>query len=57
MMNMILNVLGILLAVSGAILMIEGNIIGEKTKPTAIVLGIIGICLIATYSPRKIRKI
>ena len=55
-MNKVLFVIGIILALIGAALMIEGNILGERTIPAAIMIGIVGICLIATSSPRKVKK-
>ena len=54
--NKVLFVIGIILALIGAALMIEGSILGERTIPAAIVIVIIGICLIATSSPRKVKK-
>jgi len=44
----ILFVLGILICLVGAGLMFEGAILGETTANVATVLGIIGICLVAT---------
>ena len=55
-MKKVLFVLGIILALIGAAIMIEGSILGERTIPAAIVIVIVGICLIATSSPRKIKK-
>ena len=55
-MNKVLFVIGIILALIGAALMIEGNILGERTIPAAIVIVIVGICLIATSSQRKSKK-
>ena len=55
-MKKVLFVLGIILALIGAALMIEGSILGERTIPAAVVLGIVGICLIATSSPWKVKK-
>jgi hypothetical protein len=55
-MKKILFIIGILLTLSGVALMIEGSIFGERTIPAAIVLGIVGICLIATSSPWKAKK-
>ena len=49
-------VLGIGLALISATIMFEGSVFGEKTTGYAIVIGIIGICLIATSSPNKIKK-
>jgi hypothetical protein len=36
--------------------MIEGSILGERTIPAAIILVIVGICLIGTFSPMKVKK-
>jgi hypothetical protein len=44
----ILFVLGILLCLAGAGLMFDGAVLGETTANVATVLGITGICLIAT---------
>ncbi len=44
----ILFVLGILICLAGAGLMFDGAILGETTTNVATVLGITGICLIAT---------
>jgi hypothetical protein len=44
----ILFVLGIILALIAAFLMFEGSILGENTTGIAIVIGIVGIGLIAT---------
>ena len=44
----ILFVLGIFVSLAGAGLMIDGAILGETTANIATVLGITGICLIAT---------
>lgn len=52
----VLFVLGITLALIGAAIMFEGSILGERTIPAAIVIGIVGICLIATSSPWKVKK-
>jgi len=41
-------VIGIVLALTAAIFMFDGDILGEDTTGIATVLGIIGICLIAT---------
>ena len=41
-------VLGILICLAGAGLMFDGAILGETTTNVATVLGITGICLIAT---------
>jgi hypothetical protein len=55
-MKKVLFVLGIILAIIGAAIMFEGSILGERTIPAAIVLVIVGICLIATSSPWKTKK-
>ena len=55
-MKKVLFIVGIIIALIGAALMIEGNIIGERTISAAVVLGIVGICLIATSSPWKNRN-
>ena len=47
-----LFVLGLVLALIAAIIMFEGNLFGERTTGIATVIGIIGICLIATSSAR-----
>jgi hypothetical protein len=48
--------LGIILALIGAVIMFEGSLFGERTTGIAIVIGIIGICLIATSSPWKAKN-
>jgi len=48
-------VLGILLCLIGALLMFEGNILGERTTGVAIVIGIVGIGLIATSGVRLLK--
>jgi len=55
-MKKVLFVLGIILALTGVVLMIEGSILGERTIPAAVMLVIVGICLIATSSSRKVKK-
>ena len=45
--------LGIVLALIGAAIMFEGSLFGESTTGAAIVIGIVGISLIAT-SPVRI---
>ena len=49
------SVLGIIVALIGAAVMFEGSIFGENTTNIAIVIGIIGICLIATSSIRFLK--
>jgi len=46
--NKVLPVIGILICLIGAILMVEGHGLGERTITVAIVLGICGISVIAT---------
>ena len=46
---------GLVLALTGAFLMWEGNILGERTIPAAITLGIVGISLIATSKFRLLK--
>ena len=41
-------IIGIVLALVAAIFMFDGDILGERTVGISTVLGIIGICLIAT---------
>jgi len=41
-------IVGIVLALTAAIFMIDGDILGENTTGISTALGIIGICLIAT---------
>ncbi|HJX69100.1 MAG TPA: hypothetical protein VJ406_02635 [Dehalococcoidia bacterium] len=41
-------IIGIVLALAAAIFMFDGDILGENTTGISTVLGIIGICLIAT---------
>ena len=48
-------VLGILLCLIGAFLMFEGSILGENTTGWAIVVGIVGIGLIATSDVRLLK--
>ncbi len=50
-----LFVLGILAALTGAFLMWDGSIFGERTVPAAITLGIVGIGLIATSRYRLLK--
>jgi uncharacterized membrane protein YccC len=47
--------LGIIVALIGAFIMFEGSIFGENTTGVAIVIGIIGIGLIATSSYRLLK--
>ena len=48
-------IIGIIIALSGAVIMFEGNLLGESTTNAAIVIGIFGILLIAT-SPVRLFK-
>ncbi|KPJ57361.1 hypothetical protein AMJ49_02090 [Parcubacteria bacterium DG_74_2] len=54
-MNKTLFISGILLALTGAFLMWNGSILGERTTGIATIIGIVGIGLIATS--RKSKKI
>jgi len=47
--------IGIIFALLGALIMFHGNIFSENNTGIAIVMGIIGICLIST-SPTGILK-
>ena len=49
-------VLGIIVALIGAAIMFDGSIFGENNSGIAIVIGIVGIGLIATSSPWKAKK-
>ena len=55
-MKKVLFVLGIILALTGAAIMFEGSLFGDRTTGIATVVGIVGICLIATSSPWKVKK-
>ncbi len=44
----VLLVLGLSLCLIGAIVMLEGNIFGENNSSSAIVIGIVGVGLVAT---------
>jgi hypothetical protein len=48
-------VVGLVLALTGAFLMWEGSILGERTIPAAITLGIVGISLIAISKFRLLK--
>jgi len=41
-------IIGLVLALTGAVLMFDGDILGENTTGIATVIGIVGISLIAT---------
>ena len=45
-------IIGIVLALIAAIFMFDGDILGENTARISTILGIIGICLIATSNVR-----
>ncbi len=45
-------IIGIVLALVAAIFMFDGDILGENTAGISTILGIIGICLIATSNVR-----
>jgi len=55
-MKKVLFIIGIILALLGVAIMVEGSILGERTIPAAVVIVIVGICLIATSSPQKVKK-
>jgi hypothetical protein len=48
-------ILGIIVALIGAVIMFEGSILGENNTGIAIVIGIVGIGLIATSSYRLLK--
>jgi hypothetical protein len=48
--------IGVVLALIGATIMFEGNLFGERTISVAIVLGIIGLCLISTNSKHSLKN-
>jgi len=48
-------VAGIILALTGAFLMWNGSILGENTTGIAIIIGIVGIGLIATSNFRLLK--
>ena len=43
-----LFIIGLVLALAGAFFMFDGDILGENTSGISTVIGIVGICLIAT---------
>jgi hypothetical protein len=53
--NYIQFIIGLLCALASAILFIQGNIFAENNTNIAIVIGIIGISLIATSPIRLLR--
>jgi len=55
-MKKMLFVLGIIVALIGAAIMFEVSIFCKRTTGIAIVIGIIGIGIIATSSARKVKK-
>ena len=55
-MKKVLLIIGIILALIGIALIIEGSILGERTIPAAIAIVLVGICLIATSSQWKVKK-
>lgn len=46
----VLFALGVSLCLAGALLMIQGNIFGDRTSGIAIVAGILGIGLVSAYT-------
>lgn len=48
-------VAGIILALTGAALMIHGSLFGDRTIPVAITIGIVGIGLMATSKFRLLK--
>ena len=55
-MNKVLYITGIVLALIGASIMFQGNVFGERTLGVAVIICIVGLALIATNSPWKIKK-
>ena len=55
-MKRIIFAQGIILQLFGAIILIEGNIFGERTNPFAIMVGTVGIICIACFSPWNEKK-
>ena len=51
-----LFILGIVLALIGAAIMFEGSMFGERTTGVAIIVGIVGLGLIAMSSRLKAKK-
>ena len=49
-------IIGIVIALAGAVIMFQGNIFGENNTGIAIVIGIVGIGLIATSKYRLLGK-
>jgi hypothetical protein len=48
-------ILGIILALIAAAIMFEGSVFGERTTGIAMVMGIVGIALIATSNVRLLK--
>jgi hypothetical protein len=55
-MKKVMFVTGIFLALIAADIMFVGSLFGERTTGIATVIGIVGICLITTFSPWKVKK-
>jgi hypothetical protein len=51
-----LFIIGIIFCIIGAFLMIEGNIFGNTTTITALIIGYIGIFFIANSSTMNVSK-
>jgi hypothetical protein len=51
-----LFIIGIIFCMIGAFFMIEGNTFGNKTTFTSLIIGYIGIFIIANSSPLKVKK-
>ena len=49
-------VLGIIIALTGAAIMFHGSIFGENNSGIATIIGIIGICIIASSSIWTFKK-
>ena len=54
-MNKVLSLIGIILALTGAFFLKESCTLGERTITAAIRIDIVGIWLIATSSPWKVK--
>ena len=52
----VLFALGVSLCLAGALLMIHGNIFGERTTGLAVVTGILGIGLVSAYTTKPTLK-
>jgi len=55
-MNKIMFAVGLIIALIAALMMFEGQILGERTTGIATVVGIVGICLIAGSGHRVLKK-